>query len=75
MIKPKFLLFGIACLSAVLWWITSPLTNFKLTGFIKDFLSYQPAVQQASPKEPGTEAVFAIAGLVAVAYLVLRQRQ
>lgn len=27
------------------------------------------------PKEPGWEAVFAIAGLFAVAYLVLRQRK
>ncbi len=29
----------------------------------------------ATPKEPGFEAVFAIAGLLAVAYLVLRQRK
>ncbi|MBU4373823.1 PGF-CTERM sorting domain-containing protein [bacterium] len=28
-----------------------------------------------TPKEPGFEAVFAIAGLLAVAYLVLRQRK
>ncbi|MBU3965394.1 hypothetical protein KKG29_01905 [Patescibacteria group bacterium] len=29
----------------------------------------------AQPKEPGIEAVFAIAGLFAVAYFVLRQRK
>jgi len=28
-----------------------------------------------TPKEPGFEAVFAIAGLLAVAFLVLRQRK
>ncbi|MFZ2410594.1 MAG: S-layer protein domain-containing protein [Candidatus Methanoperedens sp.] len=32
-------------------------------------------VATATPKEPGFEAVFAIAGLLAVAYLVLRQRK
>ncbi len=34
-----------------------------------------PAAATATPKEPAFEAVFAIAGLLAVAYLVLRQRK
>ncbi len=33
-----------------------------------------PAKPAATPKEPGFEAVFAIAGLFAVAYLVLRRK-
>ncbi|MCZ7369329.1 MAG: S-layer protein domain-containing protein, partial [Candidatus Methanoperedens sp.] len=35
----------------------------------------KPAAATATPKEPGFQAVFAIAGLLAVAYLVLRQRK
>jgi S-layer protein (TIGR01567 family) len=34
-----------------------------------------PPVETATEKEPGFEAVFAIAGLLAVAYLVLRKRE
>ncbi len=34
-----------------------------------------PAPVATTPKEPGFEAVFAIAGLLAVAYIVLRQRK
>jgi len=35
----------------------------------------KPAAATATPKEPGFEAVFAIAGLLSVAFLVLRQRK
>jgi len=34
-----------------------------------------PPVEQTTEEEPGFEAVFAIAGLLAVAYLVLRKRE
>ncbi|KAF5425311.1 MAG: hypothetical protein C5S41_04085, partial [Candidatus Methanomarinus sp.] len=34
-----------------------------------------PPVETATEEEPGFEAVFAIAGLLAVAYLVLRKRE
>ncbi|MBU4445411.1 PGF-CTERM sorting domain-containing protein [bacterium] len=34
-----------------------------------------PVPATPTPKEPGFEAVFAIAGLLAVAYLVLRQKK
>jgi S-layer protein (TIGR01567 family) len=47
---------------------------------VKPETTTAPAVAQttaptATPKEPGFEAVFAIAGLLAVAFLVLRQRK
>jgi PGF-CTERM protein len=32
-----------------------------------------PAAPTSTPKEPGFEAVFAIAGILAIAYLVLRR--
>ncbi len=71
-IKPKFLLIGIGCLAAVFWWTFSPFSG----GQIAEFLKHQAAISQTAPvpKEPGIEAIFAIAGLLAVAYLVLRQK-
>lgn len=76
-VKPKFLLVGIACLGAVFWWIWSPLSGGQILNLLAKFLQRQATHSQIAPvsKEPGIEAVFAIAGLLAVAYLVLRQRK
>ncbi len=76
-IKPKFLLVGIACLGTVFWWVSSPLSTGQTLNLFAEFLERQAATTQIAPasKEPGWEAVFAIAGLLAVAYLILRQRK
>jgi PGF-CTERM protein len=56
--------------------VTTTLTAVPTTPAVETPVTEETAKPAATtPKEPGFEAVFAIAGLLAVAYIVLRQRK
>ncbi|NOR48388.1 MAG: PGF-CTERM sorting domain-containing protein [Methanosarcinaceae archaeon] len=59
---------------------TEPTTNVTVDGTAPptaptDAVHTEPTPEPTKEEEPGFEAVFAVAGLLAVAYLVLRQRE